>query len=77
MGIKYSFTVRTLDSKATADEMQECADGYRDDYMAIEPGTDAYRTLVSDAAYCQSLADRKRQEEGVTDVSGDRPSRYR
>jgi hypothetical protein len=60
--IRYGEKVRGFDQTATADEMQQCAESQRSKYRNAERPADRARA-VAVAAYCQSVADRKRREE--------------
>lgn len=62
-GIEYGGLTHEVDRRATADQMEYNAEGYRRYYRNADPGSTEYRKSVAEAAYCQSLADRKRRAE--------------
>lgn len=57
--IKYGELVRSFDEMATADEMRLCADTNRRKYRDADPGTGTRARAIAEAAYCDSVADRK------------------
>lgn len=61
--VKYGTLVRQFDATATAREMQDCADANRRKYR--DPSMPEWERprRVAEAAYCQSLAERKAQQE--------------
>lgn len=58
-GIKYNDGYKKFDDHADAETMQQCADGYRRSYN--DPNMPEWEKprLKANAAYCQSLAERK------------------
>lgn len=55
--------VRDFDSKATAQDMQYCADAARRKYNDPEATASGRRGAIMDAAFCQDWADKKRWEQ--------------
>jgi hypothetical protein len=64
--VKYGSFVRKFDVSATSQEMQECADAHRRAYRDSSTPEWERPRRVAEAAYCQSLADRKVTQEGAT-----------
>jgi hypothetical protein len=64
--VKYGRSVRKFDRTATSGDMQQCADSHRDAYQ--DPSTPEWERprRKAEAAYCQSLADRKAKQERST-----------
>lgn len=58
-GIRYNAGHRWFDEHATAQDMQDCADGYRQSYNNPDVAEWEKPRLKANAAYCQSLAERK------------------
>lgn len=61
--VKYGSFVRKFDASATSQEMQECADSHRHAYRDSSTPEWKRPRRVAEAAYCQSLADRKAKQE--------------
>lgn len=62
--IKYGINQRQFDEKASSRDMQSCADAHRRKYQNSDTPEWERPRHKAEAAYCQSLADRKARQEG-------------